>query len=438
MNRYRFKPLMVILLLLTISGNLYCQDFPVEIINYCGPPNEFLNIVIMGDGYKADQQDKFILEAKNAINGFFATAPFNQYKDSINVFAIKVISNAEGASLDPNNLIDNYFGSSYFSYGIERLLVAWRTSKIITVLNVNAPFYDKAVIMVNDTKYGGSGGQFPVFSVNGQSIGLLLHEFAHSLSNLADEYWAGPQYAAEKPNMTQDNNRETIRWKAFLDINQVGIYPHAESPTWYRPHQNCMMRYLGSPYCDVCKNEIILDIESYINTDTLHTPFSYFAASDIEIKTDETVNFIDLSTNRPQSWEWTFPGGSPSASTERNPSISYPDAGTYSVTLKVTNQIGSNTTTKTGYIKVQQATVSELVDYSGKIMLYPNPARDILAVSTLPDIYPAKFRILNLTGVTVKEGLFRDQVDISGLPSGIYFIVFDLNNRLTTLKFVKE
>ena len=65
-----------------------------------------------------------------------------------------------------------------------------------------------------------------------------------------------------------------------------------------------------------------------------------------------TVNFTDLSSNGPFSWVWTFPGGSPGASTQQNPTVVYANAGTYNVTLMVTNAVGSNTITKTNYITV--------------------------------------------------------------------------------------
>jgi PKD repeat protein len=47
-----------------------------------------------------------------------------------------------------------------------------------------------------------------------------------------------------------------------------------------------------------------------------------------------TVNFTDQSGNA-QSWYWTFPGGTPSSSTQQNPTIVYSSPGTYWVKLKI-------------------------------------------------------------------------------------------------------
>lgn len=58
---------------------------------------------------------------------------------------------------------------------------------------------------------------------------------------------------------------------------------------------------------------------------------------------DYTFSFQDESTNNPSIWEWDFGDGT--TSSQRNPSHTYLDTGTYKVTLKTTNQQGCFTTT---------------------------------------------------------------------------------------------
>ena len=65
-----------------------------------------------------------------------------------------------------------------------------------------------------------------------------------------------------------------------------------------------------------------------------------------------TVNFTDQSTGDITSWSWDFGDGA--TSTEQNPSHTYTDAGTYTVSLAVGNQCGSaDTETKTDFISVR-------------------------------------------------------------------------------------
>ncbi|MFN8237406.1 MAG: PKD domain-containing protein [Chitinophagales bacterium] len=93
---------------------------------------------------------------------------------------------------------------------------------------------------------------------------------------------------------------------------------------------------------------------------TPQAPVANFSANRTSICPGNTVTFTDLSANAPTSWQWTFPSGTPSSSTSRNPTITYNTAGTYDVTLKATNTLGNNTLTKTGYIVVGNPTGASL------------------------------------------------------------------------------
>lgn len=63
-----------------------------------------------------------------------------------------------------------------------------------------------------------------------------------------------------------------------------------------------------------------------------------------------TVQFTDLSTGNPTSWDWDFGDGNGSAL--QNPGHEYTAAGTYTVTLTATNPYGSDSEVKTDYITV--------------------------------------------------------------------------------------
>jgi PKD repeat protein len=77
------------------------------------------------------------------------------------------------------------------------------------------------------------------------------------------------------------------------------------------------------------------------------------------------VAFTDTSTGSPTSWSWSFgdPGsGSSNTSTLKNPSHTYNDDGTYTVTLTATNGAGSTTKIRTDYITVG---TSPVADFTG-------------------------------------------------------------------------
>jgi PKD repeat protein len=81
-------------------------------------------------------------------------------------------------------------------------------------------------------------------------------------------------------------------------------------------------------------------------------PISDFSASPTQGCGQTQVTFTNLSSSDATSWSWSFPGGSPSSSTDMNPVVLYSSVGTYSVSLTATNAFGSNTKTKTNYITI--------------------------------------------------------------------------------------
>lgn len=82
-------------------------------------------------------------------------------------------------------------------------------------------------------------------------------------------------------------------------------------------------------------------------------PVSNFIADATTICANSTVNFFDQSSNDPTTWFWEFPGGTPSFSTDENPSVFYGVAGDFDVSLTAGNAGGpGNTEYKSNYIEV--------------------------------------------------------------------------------------
>lgn len=84
-------------------------------------------------------------------------------------------------------------------------------------------------------------------------------------------------------------------------------------------------------------------------------PTANFTADKQEVLKGGEINFTDLSTNFPTSWAWTFEGGDPATSTERNPKLKYSIPGIYKVSLIATNSLGPSAPKEVeGYITVSE------------------------------------------------------------------------------------
>jgi len=106
-------------------------------------------------------------------------------------------------------------------------------------------------------------------------------------------------------------------------------------------------------------------------------PTALFKASNTSIQETAGVKFTDMSTDIPDSWSWTFEGGTPATSTEQNPTVTYATQGIFDVTLVVSNAMGKDTLLKADYITVNQlekpvagfSTISTNV-YTGQNVLF--------------------------------------------------------------------
>jgi PKD repeat protein len=89
-----------------------------------------------------------------------------------------------------------------------------------------------------------------------------------------------------------------------------------------------------------------------------YPPAAAFAASEQIACPGTAIQFTDYSSGSPSSWNWTFNGGNPAASTQQNPLVAYNAPGTYLVSLTVTNANGSDTRTVNTYVTITASTVA--------------------------------------------------------------------------------
>lgn len=260
-----------ILFLLAAFYTLSGQVFPVDTLLWNGPADERINLVLIPDGYTDLEMDKFREDAAKILAELMDERPFREYEQFFNAVAILAFSDESGAShpgtatdvnepVFPVANVSNRFGSRFDVGNIHRLLVPSRGGEIFRVLAESFPLYDQVMVLVNTPYYGGSGGTFATTSLHPSAPEIAIHEIGHSFAQLADEYWAGDQYARETHNMTSNTDPSTVRWKNWYGDEGVGIYQHCcggRSSEFYRPHQDCKMRRLGPAFCPVCRERII-------------------------------------------------------------------------------------------------------------------------------------------------------------------------------------
>lgn len=436
-----------------LSLSIFAQTFKVDTIQYNGSADAYINIVILGDGYTENELGNFVNDARKMSGALFKEKPFSNYQYYFNVFIIKVPSNVSGAAMDPGNLIDNYFGSTFNYAGIERLLVPTRNDRVVNVLAHNFPEYDQVFMIVNSSKYGGSGGWVATASTNSSSAEIAIHELGHSFTNLADEYWAGSQYAREAWNMTRETNLETLKWKNWNGEFGIGLFPFSESPTWHRPHQNCKMRFLGVPFCSVCTEATVERIHTLVSPLKSHSPV------DTEIAAPEfPVNFkLDLIRPNPNTLQrtWQLNGIAFSRDVDSviiNSSNLAEGDNILSVTILDATQLSRNESHSsihlymiTWLINNTTTGIENITSTSNNFIynLYPNPAAEYLNIKIQGVVSEdLKAEILDLNGrllsthVLSSEGI--NSLSLNGLTSGTYLINFHIGNKyVASGKFIK-
>ncbi|MFF7993506.1 M64 family metallopeptidase [Kitasatospora xanthocidica] len=271
-----------------------------------GPATQRWNLVIMGDGYTSTRLGQFAADAKSFADTLFATPPFGSLSRAINVYRVDVSSTDSGADDPtacggPGTTARTYFDAAFCTNGARRLLVVDNTTAL-TVAGSQVPQWSMAMVIVNSTVYGGSGGSVAVFSLAAGANEIALHEMGHTAFGLADEYeyYLGcgaetghnrhPAGEPAEPNVTVDADRATNKWRDLVAPGtamptttnadcttcdpQANPVPAATVGAFegahyyhcgaYRPQFACRMRALNNPYCAVCSRRIRQTIQPYL------------------------------------------------------------------------------------------------------------------------------------------------------------------------------
>lgn len=194
----------------------------VETIVENGPPATQVDIAILGDGYTEAEQAKFVADAKRATGYLFSVEPFQGRMREFSVRAAFTASAASGVTDPYLGLVKaSALGASYGQGEAERTLFAANVHALYEA--ASAVPHDVVLVLANARRYGGSahfGGPAVVAIDSALARYLVVHEFAHAIAGLADEYYVpaagGPVYGGQsepwQPNVTA--SAAAAKWRA--------------------------------------------------------------------------------------------------------------------------------------------------------------------------------------------------------------------------------
>ena len=238
-----------------------------------GPPSRKVDLLLMSDGYAAAQAAKFRADARRLVNALFALEPFKSRRADFNVRMLHASAPAAGVEFN--------------IFGLERYALV-SDNRALRDAAAAAP-YDAVEILANETRYGGGGifNQQSTVAAGHESAGyVFIHELAHNLAGLGDEYVGSVTYEtgapvkAEpwEPNITALHDVSALKWRDLVEpgtplptpmshAGKVGAFEGAgyEATGLYRPEAACIMGTRKvMTFCRVCQRAInrIIDLHT--------------------------------------------------------------------------------------------------------------------------------------------------------------------------------
>lgn len=246
-------------------------DAEVVPIQVTGDPEDRWNLVVLGDGFTAEESEEFLNSVEEHMNVMWSLEPYRSYRNYINVYAVSIPSPVSGVSCDPDldapikqTPLNMRFWSGCRESGIQRLLVMDQAAaKQYAAL---APGSDQVLALANSETYGGAGGSYATASAGNPLSALISpHELGHSFGKLQDEYdyYARGEdsgsYTGSEPSsvhhtlLTEDQMRDQQKkwWRWLGERSEsggtIGRFEGGMYKTKgvWRPSQHSMMKSLG-------------------------------------------------------------------------------------------------------------------------------------------------------------------------------------------------
>ena len=192
-----------------------------------GDPHSKVDVVIVGEGYRAAEENKFKQDLDRYVGVFFKAEPFASKKASFNFYGVFKPSQDSGID-EPSHgsFKTTAVGAAFDALDSERYILT-EDNRALRDLAAAVP-YDAIYIMVNSPRYGGGGiyNLYSTFTTDNQwGSYIFVHEFGHSFGGLADEYYTSATSYGDfypkgleptEPNITALLDPKNVKWKVLL------------------------------------------------------------------------------------------------------------------------------------------------------------------------------------------------------------------------------
>ncbi|HUU06376.1 MAG TPA: M64 family metallopeptidase [Patescibacteria group bacterium] len=192
-----------------------------------GPPADKVDLVIIGEGYTDAELEKFMRDLARFSELILSQEPYQTFRDRFNISGLFKPSTESGCDEPSYGSFKNtVLGAQFDSFGSERYLLT-DDNRALRDIAGHVP-YDAIMIMVNSPRYGGGGiyNLYCTFTSDNQwQQYLCLHEFGHSFSGLADEYYTSAVAYNEfypagveplEANITALLDQQNLKWKELV------------------------------------------------------------------------------------------------------------------------------------------------------------------------------------------------------------------------------
>jgi IgA Peptidase M64 len=274
-----------------------------------GPPENRIDVFVMGDGYTIDKLNAFCDVARSVPKNFGRDPVFEEYAVYHNYWQAVVVSHEDGID-GFNREYDTALGGYMIKGRDEQAAVDHKAVQVI--LNQCPEAEGLAVVFVRAGHLGTGGGGVAV--IGGREDDTVIHEWGHAFAGLSDEYVDKVHRgtAGTGINVAGTGDPKQVPWRHFIEagVPGIGVYEGAagmQRGAWKATTGGCVMD-MGRYYCPVCREAVVLAIYRRVDPIDSCKPA---AGTELDTK-DEPAITLELLRPKTHGLEvrfWVFPAG---------------------------------------------------------------------------------------------------------------------------------